>query len=537
MSTAREAEVGDILEDLVNQFSDPMAFFRELIQNSIDAGSLEVDIRIEYNEGESEEGSIIAHIDDFGEGMTREIIETKLTRLFSSTKDDDFTKIGRFGIGFVSVFAVEPDAVILDTARGGEAWRVIFHPDRTYDLIRLDVPVEGTQVKVIKTATREAYEEFKHRAVEVIQKWCKHAQVPIYFEGEDIRLPFDVESACKVTYEEEGTRIVAGYTTQPNAPYGFYNRGLTLKEGGSSAWHLMTFKIDSRYLEHTLTRDQVIEDRHYHKAAELLDHVAEELLPERLFELLEKAALESGERYDDLASLLYQFAMHFPAQVRRHSGRDIVRLKGREPIPLKGAFYAARDQRLYASRGADHLVEALSALDDQVRVIDMNHRTRFDELIDDFSSGRLQILEDVWEMPKPADGSVFRGSRPLVSELDSLLSAAFDVRLGSIRFGHFDYPGSLIMDELAWVTDAFEPRRVADGRPARLDELKNGGVIVFNLGDEALRDLLRVAESESEWAAYQLAKLLIVGDGLAVEDDDRLVRAALMRREARREKA
>ena len=42
---------------------------------------------------------------------SREIIETKLTRLFSSQKDGDRTKIGKFGIGFVSVFAIGPDVV------------------------------------------------------------------------------------------------------------------------------------------------------------------------------------------------------------------------------------------------------------------------------------------------------------------------------------------------------------------------------------------------------------------------------------------
>ena len=31
-------EVGDALDKLVNQFSDPLSFFRELIQNAIDAG-------------------------------------------------------------------------------------------------------------------------------------------------------------------------------------------------------------------------------------------------------------------------------------------------------------------------------------------------------------------------------------------------------------------------------------------------------------------------------------------------------------------
>ncbi|PCC66914.1 hypothetical protein SAMN02745121_00356 [Nannocystis exedens] len=56
--------------------------------------------------------------------MDRRIIDTKLTRLFSSTKDDDRTKIGRSGVGFVSVFALQPCA--------GEHWRVGFRPDRTF---------------------------------------------------------------------------------------------------------------------------------------------------------------------------------------------------------------------------------------------------------------------------------------------------------------------------------------------------------------------------------------------------------------------
>lgn len=537
MSKTREAEVGDILEDLVNQFSDPMAFFRELIQNSIDAGSLEVDIRVEYQEGSDEKGTIIAHIDDFGEGMTREIIETKLTRLFSSTKDDDFTKIGRFGIGFVSVFAIQPDAVILDTARGGEAWRVIFHPDRTYDLIRLDNPVEGTQIKVIKTATADEYEDFRHRAVEVIQRWCKHVQVPIYFEGEDIRLPFDVESACKIVYEEEGTRIVAGYTTLPNSPYGFYNRGLTLKEGSSSAWPMMTFKIDSRYLEHTLTRDQVIEDRHYHKAEELLDHVAEDLLPDRLFDLLEDGARVGGERYDDYALLLQHFAVHFADMTRKRSDRPVIRLMRHEPISLTEALKASKNGNLYASAGADHLVEALIEKDEDIYVIDMSKRTRFDELVEYMGRGDLRIVEDQWLMPIPTDGSVFPAAKALVAELDTTLAAAFDIRVSSIRFGRFDYPGSRMVDEIAWVTDAFKPQRVATTEAADVERLASARILVLNLEHPSVMDLLRVAEKEVEWAAYQLAKLVVASKGLDVAHDDSLVRAALARRQQRRGQA
>ena len=106
--TTSSVDTETVLQDLVNQFSDPMSFLRELIQNSIDAGSGEIDIRVEFSpDASSGTGLMTVFIEDFGEGMNREIIETKLTRLFSSGKDDDYTKIGRFGIGFVSIFAIE----------------------------------------------------------------------------------------------------------------------------------------------------------------------------------------------------------------------------------------------------------------------------------------------------------------------------------------------------------------------------------------------------------------------------------------------
>ena len=48
---------------------------------------------------------------DRGEGMTRDIIENQLLVLFRSTKEKDDTKIGKFGIGFASVLAPDPEVV------------------------------------------------------------------------------------------------------------------------------------------------------------------------------------------------------------------------------------------------------------------------------------------------------------------------------------------------------------------------------------------------------------------------------------------
>jgi hypothetical protein len=121
------SSVGDALEGLVHQFADPWAFLRELIQNAIDAGSGQIEVRIDHDEAR---GTMTIEVVDSGEGMTREIIDTRLTRLFSSTKEGDYTKIGRFGIGFVSVFALDPEIVCVDTGRAGEYWRVLFRRDR-----------------------------------------------------------------------------------------------------------------------------------------------------------------------------------------------------------------------------------------------------------------------------------------------------------------------------------------------------------------------------------------------------------------------
>ena len=101
MSTSNLAQ--QALNNLVNQFARPMDFLRELVQNSIDAGSPRVEVWVKYIAGKArEDGVLEIHIADFGEGMDERIIDEQLTRMFSSTKEDDLTKIGKFGIGFTS---------------------------------------------------------------------------------------------------------------------------------------------------------------------------------------------------------------------------------------------------------------------------------------------------------------------------------------------------------------------------------------------------------------------------------------------------
>ena len=90
---------------------------------------------------------------------------------------------------------------------------------------------------------------------------------------------------------EDGVHAMVGLTPEPH--YGFYNGGLTLLSTknpdalGDFAGRLghLSFKVKSDHLEHTLTRDNVLQDAHWKSAMELLCRVADDLfaqLVERL---------------------------------------------------------------------------------------------------------------------------------------------------------------------------------------------------------------------------------------------------------------
>src|SRR4051812_3835004 len=94
-----------LVTEMVRQFADPYAFLRELVQNGMDAGATNIEVRFER----TPEGTCVSQVTDDGSGMSRQIIEGPLLTLFSSSKDNDTSKIGKYGVGFVSVFALEPE--------------------------------------------------------------------------------------------------------------------------------------------------------------------------------------------------------------------------------------------------------------------------------------------------------------------------------------------------------------------------------------------------------------------------------------------
>lgn len=316
------------LDQLVAQFSQPLAFLRELVQNSLDAATEIVEIEVGYDQ---EADCCFVRVRDTGFGMDRNIIDTKLTRLFSSTKDDDFTKIGKFGIGFVSIFAVKPKLVVLETGRDGESWRLLFKPDRSFERRELKAPVEGTCVTVFVPKGKDELPQLQTDCHDTVAFWCRHCEVEILFNGKSINLPFELPEV-KFSHRRavEGTEVVVAPCLEPIGFHGYYNRGLTLLEGEGSPLPHISFKLRSRYLEHTLSRDNILFDEHYEKAMVEVKRAAYQELPQAFLDHLsrrDEPELWSLARvlwkYRDPAPEAFFEAAIFPSRRRRLKLREL----------------------------------------------------------------------------------------------------------------------------------------------------------------------------------------------------------------------
>lgn len=367
------------VENLVTQFSSALDFYRELVQNSIDAGSAAIEVWLEFIEGAEDEGTIAIHVDDAGEGMNEEIIDNQLTKLFSSSKDGDLTKIGKFGIGFVSIFAPSPKAVLLHTGRGGEAWEVCFDADRTFAKTRIDGPVEGTQITLFLAGDRARYRQVVADSRTTLRRWCAHSDVEVTFEDrsdgaglETINLPFAVPGECLIGTSHEGTQVVLAYHDAPE--YGFYNKGLALtvsRDGpgllGEHAPRLahIGFKVKSRYLEHTLSRDTVVREGNFLKALQLIVQAADGPLHASLLQTLEDLVRQPAWSIADLGryNALLGFLAREPAEcLARCDARPLLRQVDGQPLTLAALWDAAgEDRRVFLAGAMTPLTEHLLA--------------------------------------------------------------------------------------------------------------------------------------------------------------------------------
>lgn len=515
MSETREA--GSIVEELVHQFTDPFAFYRELIQNSIDAGSSRIEVTLSFRPG-AEKGLCLASVADWGEGMNRDVIENYLVTKFRSTKENDLTKIGKFGIGFVSIFACKPDAVSVDTGRDGEFWRVLFRKDLTYELLKLSEPLEGTRVTLHKELTAADYDDFVARSLASVKRWCRHSEVDVVFSAGDaagnaaptptpVREQLAVDAPFQVEHVEDGTHIVAGPSRVAPAPTGLYNRGLTLLDTNEVLVPGVALKIVSRYLEHTLTRDNVRRDRHFKRAMELANQLVKtKLLPQLPLEL--RAAAEHPARANDWA-VLFEFARE--------------RLKPKEvPLRLTGGGAATRDDvvramgtqlELIVSPGPTPLVDRLRAA--KFPVLELSAGTELCNTVAQWLRARsVAVADDRFTYAAPPDA-------PEPPEFSSALATLL-VRAGAkvkkacvaeVRGAGREAP-FVLLDALG------QPVRLED---ARLPPFAKGAppLLCLNLAHEAIAAAAPLFSRAPRLAAVLMARLVLARCSRLDEERDR----------------
>ena len=315
------AEVDALLERLVAQFESPYDFLRELVQNAMDAGSDRVEVTLETHAIDADDVIFVLTILDTGAGMDEAIIDQELTRLFSSGKSGDRTMAGGFGIGFVSVFAWDPEAVLVHTGRAGESWELVFHRDRSFEKVAIQDPVEGTTIALFRRGRVNEREAIAEAIRDSLWRWCRFCPLELSFEDldgdepaeliQDSPEPPDLGLGAGLTHSEirgESTLRVS-FAVPPSAV--FLRRGLILAEGGpkqlltgvastlgESAEHLQIW-ADSPLLRTSMARDKVLDDDgRVAVEARLVALIGQ--LREQLIARLELLAATGEDELDDL---------------------------------------------------------------------------------------------------------------------------------------------------------------------------------------------------------------------------------------------
>jgi molecular chaperone HtpG len=506
----------DLLDELVHQFSDPFAFYRELIQNSIDSGSSRIEVVLGFQTGK-DTGLATAAICDWGEGMNRKVIEDYLLTKFRSSKEHDLTKIGKFGIGFVSVFSSAPDAVVVDTGRDGEFWRVLFKQDKSYELLKLDQPVEGTRVTLHKRMTPSAFEEFSSKSLESVKRWCRHSEADIAFaaggadgsvagEPKSVNEPFVVDAPFQVEHREEGTLIVAGVARTHPATSGLYNRGLTLLETQEPFVPAIAIKIASRWLEHTLTRDNVRRDKNFEKAIAQARTLAKGALCEQLPEQLRKCAIDPARGAD--WQVLFRYAL---AAVGL--GKTWIRTPG------GGAIEGAKLEKALAKRNEIFIAEAPTTLVSRlvasgVPVVEGLISSPWIRAIADMTSAELCVADDYWIHAEPSP--VARAPAFCAALLAAMKVAGASIRQVAVTRVF----GATRLSPFVSVTELGKPEPIARARSSPFESVCPP-LMVLDLEHPELAPLAPLIERAPRLAALLIARKIAVTRRVLDEKCDR----------------
>ncbi len=541
---AASDDVRDAVGQMVRQFADPMAFLRELVQNGIDAGATALDVSLDWEApSDGPRGTLHATVTDDGSGMTQDVIERSLLVLFRSTKDRDPTKIGKFGVGFFSVFAQGPREVRVDTGTDAShgALRLRLRPDFSYEL-ETAAPRRGTAVTLLLDRSEAEARAFADDAIEALSRWCPHVAVALSVEVRGLRdadrkaridRALSLDGDAQVTHRAGPITWCLAASTTPRAA--FYNRGILLHEVTSTLIAGVHLKVDSPELRHTLSRDDVRRDAAFQSV------------------ITRARALASGPLADSLAGALRTLAE--AVATARHQGAthprasefvsllDVARKEpfSREaetlpwplvaPTAIDGAarVWATFDVKGWFRTGRAHFAVdrtplALTLASRGVAVVDLGvagdaHAHSLSSLLTQCFGNAAVDVASRYCLPRAQRASALAGAaRQLVMRVGALLGAA---DLGGAALGELVGAGR----DRAWIALRERVDFDRDSLVVDVDEeapfaLARDRVVVLNASHPAVRAALAAAKRDAPVAAATLARLVLLSGARLDEERD-----------------
>lgn len=206
-----KAEIKQLLDILVHSlYTSREIFLRELISNASDAldkqrfestkgtaiidSELPAEIRITFDEKKQ-----LLTVTDTGIGMTKDELinnigtiaksgSSEFLKQLSEDKSEANNIIGKFGVGFYSVFMVAKEVIIKTKSYKADEPAIQWHSDGLgdYELIELKESVKrGTSIEIFLKDDAKEFAE-KYRLDSIIKKHSNFISFPIYLDNEKI---------------------------------------------------------------------------------------------------------------------------------------------------------------------------------------------------------------------------------------------------------------------------------------------------------------------------------------------------------------
>jgi hypothetical protein len=409
---------------------------------------------------------------------------------------------------------------------------------------------------VIKAGTRADADVALAKAREVLTYWCRFLPNEIRVDGEPINCEFDVDARVRARGEKEtGIAVVWPPRKDEPARWGFFNRGLTLREYSPPPEHSqagyatlagLSFFVSSPLVEHTLTRDDVIQDKHYYGVLDwVIDVVKAQLVPALLHEAHQLArGIDPPEQprveSERVLAALTRVAEAGWIDVTRHGSCALFETIDGSPVTVETLLRnkaAWRPRPVYWAEGRSRLtahVERQGGLvlrqPPQVWAFAKYWVPIVKTLTGD--SGVLDV-SDVGVLHDLANDETIARHTPLCRAVASLLEDE-GTRCRGVTVGHLDTAGSLVAGEPAIsLADLDTPSPREEAKLLTSGFFVGARHLVLNVDHPIVAAAAELAATEPEFAALQILKSFFLGERLDGALDTRLAELAWARRWSR----